>query len=514
MITQNILSAFSIVIAVSNTLAIPQAAAPATLGDCLKAALPSVFASGTADYSVFMKGNNNGNGFNSKVIPKFFVQPESNGQVIIADLIHDRRSLFLNNSEPILFGFQVAAVVKCSNFFNTPISARSGGHSYEAYSLSPGITMDMGKMNSITFDDKTLVVDFGGGNWLGRVYRFLENKGGYAIPGGDCPAVGLGGHALGGGYGFLSRKYGLVTDNIVEMTMVDAQGNVLTVNKSNNPELFWALRGAGGGNFGIVTHFKIKVVKIEGVSRMWVKLDPAKRKAIIDTYIKLAPTVSNDFTMALVYSKGQFGLEVVTPLNTADFSGTDFDKKLLSKLTGVIGTFPSPFKSWAQYTMKNINTDKILTDRSDVRTVERYKSTSVMVNGALSSEGIDALLKGIDDSPSGVSTYVIMDTFGGQISAVPVSETSFIHRGSNLVGMQISSNWQSDSTDAVGNAHTKKWRESLLPFVSKEAYQNYIDSEVPLEFYYGVDGLAKLKNIKKKYDPQNKFNFKQSIPMN
>lgn len=170
---------------------------------------------------------------------------------------------------------QVARVVRCAVHFSLPLTTRCGGHSYVAESRGgfkriPGVVVDLaareqgtgGMLDVAVFQEDGMAKAYiEGGNWLGRIYYLLWEAGNFTLPGGNCPSVGIGGHSLGGGVGFMARQHGFFADHIEEMTVVDAKGDVLTVSSTSHPDLLWAMRGAGGGNYGIVTRYKMKLVK-------------------------------------------------------------------------------------------------------------------------------------------------------------------------------------------------------------------------------------------------------------
>src|SRR5581483_241309 len=139
------------------------------------------------------------------------------------------------------------------------LRARSGGHSYQGYSTVPnGVMLDLRKLNGISVNKHAKTATIGPGAQLIDVYTQLAANGA-AIPGGSCPSVGIAGVTLGGGMGVAGRAFGLSADNLVGARIVTADGKLLKVNKNSNPDLFWALRGGGGGNFGIVTEFTFNV---------------------------------------------------------------------------------------------------------------------------------------------------------------------------------------------------------------------------------------------------------------
>lgn len=119
----------------------------------------------------------------------------------------------------------------------------------------------MAAINYINVNPNDQTGTFGPAARLGPIHYTLYQQGLYTINAGFCVWVGLGGHALGGGHSALSRSHGLLSDNVLEMKAVNAQGELLTINATHEPELYWALRGGGGGLFVIVTEFKIRLIQ-------------------------------------------------------------------------------------------------------------------------------------------------------------------------------------------------------------------------------------------------------------
>jgi len=146
----------------------------------------------------------------------------------------------------------VGAVVRWAAKTGVRIVARSGGHSYGGYSTTSGVVVDLSRLVGVHLSGSRAVV--GAGARLGNIYEALGAHG-RAIPAGTGPSVGIGGHALGGGFGLASRAWGLASDNLVSAQVVTADGKAVVADATHHADLFWACRGGGGGNFGIVTQF-------------------------------------------------------------------------------------------------------------------------------------------------------------------------------------------------------------------------------------------------------------------
>ncbi|KAJ3194583.1 hypothetical protein HDU67_004664, partial [Dinochytrium kinnereticum] len=332
----------------------------------------------------------------------------------------------------------------------------------------------------------------------------------------------MGGHALGGGFGLLSRQLGLMVDTVVEMVVVNAKGDILVVNDQTDAELFWALRGAGGGNFGIVTSFKVKIFKappkLAIIQIQWS--NPVDRNAVIKAFSSIAPTLPNEITStiytsaagALSFTAARYGpkegfLEGTLKQLFLNALPQTYTVLMNEEVVGYVGMIQ---KIW------NIPDASILLDRSKLLTNSRFKATSLLSTIPLSDEGIKTL---VDDGPLVQrpelqwDVSLMLDSWGGKIAEVDPSATSFMHRFKTMVGYQLYTSWE--STDAMTAQDRKRmiqdWRVSMQPHVLSSAYQNYIDSMVTLEAYYGVDGLKRLVDVKCRVDPFNVWKFSQGV---
>src|SRR5205823_7417159 len=149
--------------------------------------------------------------------------------------------------------------------FGLPFAPRAGGHYYAGYSTTTGLVLDITRKNTVTVNANTGIVTVGGGARLIDVYAALAQYG-LALPAGSCPTVGIAGLALGGGVGVLGRKFGLTCDTLLSAQVVVADGRLLACDASSNADLFWALRGGGGGNFGVVTSFTFQAQRVAALS--------------------------------------------------------------------------------------------------------------------------------------------------------------------------------------------------------------------------------------------------------
>jgi hypothetical protein len=156
----------------------------------------------------------------------------------------------------------VAIMVDWARTNQLSFAVRCGGHSYEGFSQSVDVVIDVRGLNTINVDKTAGLVTAGSGVSLFQIYQALAAQG-LALQAGSCPTVGISGHLMGGGHGLLARSHGLTCDSLQQINMVDSQARALQANAGSEPDLYWACRGGGGGSFGIATQFMISAFPLQ-----------------------------------------------------------------------------------------------------------------------------------------------------------------------------------------------------------------------------------------------------------
>lgn len=377
---------------------------------------------------------------------------------------------------------------------------RSGGHNYEGYSTGTGkLVIDTTLMNSVKIDTFNDMVKVQAGVRLGKLYEELY-KHGYAFPGGTCSDVAISGLVLGGGIGLSTRYLGLTSDSLIEIEMVDAKGNVLIANRYCNSDLFWALRGSGGGNFGVVTSYtfelKIKIDKITLIQLRWNNNKPA-RERFLSVWQKWLINLDRRISaFGRIYKQG-------VVLNAFFYGKPEEARKILDPILSIPGiTFEK---------VKYVNfIDAINAIGETYPKSEKLKDTGRFVYKHLSKEELCNIINIIDNAPTDYTSFVKVYSLGGAVRDVSKNETSFFYRGANYI-MAISSSWEEDDKALIN----KRWVAKGFKYIKKLTcgsyvnfpYSNLKDYEIA---YYG-QYAEMLKDIKTKYDPCNVFNFPQSI---
>lgn len=411
----------------------------------------------------------------------------------------------------------VQNAVRCGKAINVRIFPKSGGHSYEKYSFgnSHSVVLDLRNLSEIKVNKRDKTAEVGSGALLSEVLYTLWTNGMYGIPSASCVSVGIGGVSLGGGYGFWSKTYGLTTDNILELDFVDPKGNHLTVNSKNHPDLYWALRGGGAGNFGIVTKYKFKIFDASAlrVKQISFVFDVNLFEQVFDAFQSL--------NYEHWHGTAYIGMSVYQTDIKLKFIDTDLSDDDVQK---IIDRFPEPkipvsIKSMNFMELTLDNSSPTLTD--DLRTVTRtsnpkksFSAKSYFSSKILSRKQIRYLKSSLDSVPLGI--FAQFGSIGGAVNRIPKNATSFVHRDS-LYLLQVGTT-PPDQQPEIGlqqQEWLKQFKIIAAVLDNGESYQNYLDRELKdnyMQRYFG-ENAKRLIEIKKRTDPDDYFAYNLSIPL-
>nr|WP_318618026.1 FAD-binding oxidoreductase [Sporosarcina sp. YIM B06819] len=401
----------------------------------------------------------------------------------------------------------VVNAVKWSRENDVPLRARSGRHSFEAFSLvDKGIIIDVSEMTKVHVDKQGGIAKVQTGIALGDLYAELFRYG-VTIPAGTAPDVGVAGLTLGGGIGFLHRIWGLTIDNLVEVEMVVASGEhgakVIKANDCMNRDLFWASLGGGGGNFGIATTFTFKVHPIRDVSIYKINWDWNDIEPVFQTWQNWAPYICRRLTSDITLGSKLNG----TIISTGQLLGTKVELKDLLKPLLKAGT-PT------EVMIKTVPFKDAVTFFAEPDLIEfhKFKNTGAFGYHPLPAKGIKTMIEYLRDAPNRNSD-VWGQSLGGAVSDVSPSETAYYHRGAKYI-LEFATRWKNDREEFENIRWVNDFRKAMLPYM-KGNYVNFPDLDIK-EWeltYYGAN-MNRLIKIKRKYDPYNVFNFPRSIPLN
>ncbi|MCX5110496.1 FAD-binding oxidoreductase [Streptomyces sp. NBC_00378] len=410
----------------------------------------------------------------------------------------------------------------------TPVSIRSGGHSYAGWSSGNGrLVIDVSSLSRVGTDGT-----IGAGAKLIGVYQRLARSG-LTIPGGSCPTVGISGLTLGGGHGVASRAYGLTCDSLTAATLVTADGKTLTVDAGHHPDLFWALRGAGNGNFGVVTELTFRTRPVPRTVTAYMSWPWSRARSVVSAWQEWGPDQPDEIWSSAHLAAGPGGGNPT--VSVAAFSlGTYGDlQNAVDRLADRIGAPASSVslrrRSYQESMLVYAGCSGItdaqchLPGTTPGRTTqgtlrrETYAAASDFYDRSLSPAGVQALLDRteaftrIPVTQSGGGGSIALTALGGAINRVSPQSTAFVHRGSRVLAQYIGS-WSPGTTGTAQQDWLKNTHAAMRRHASGAAYQNYTDPTLTnwRRAYYG-SAADRLAGLRKQYDPDRLFAFPQAL---
>lgn len=399
---------------------------------------------------------------------------------------------------PKSFG-NISKVVRYLSKKHLNFSVRSGGHCFEPGSLSDDYILDLRRFNSIELSPGEVYI--GAGARLGPVIQKL-GKYDLAIPTGTCQSVGVGGLTLGGGIGFLARTFGLTCDVLKSITFLNANSEIIEVNNDQFPDLFWALRGAGNGSYGIALGFTFRTFYIPKVSylRLRWEWDPLLVTQIFDAWhawIQNLPDSINP-VLTLEYLDGKLGIL----LEALKVGSTPFTEwvQAFQNLNPVVDLKTGGYAELAQFW-------------ADSPKTPFQKIKSLIAFQPISQTAIQLTIQYFEQlqlSQAPFNAGFEFTAFGGKLAE---GDTAFFPRNA-VEWWHMDVNWPQQKQEAAALTSFQLFYDSVAPLVSNYCYANDVDYDLGAQYlqaYYGdhVNRLIQIKNI---YDPKNIFHWEQSIP--
>ncbi|WGX75232.1 FAD-binding oxidoreductase [Paraclostridium bifermentans] len=387
------------------------------------------------------------------------------------------------------------------------IRIRGGGHHYEGFSIGNGVVViDISNLNSIKVDYEKNTFTVQNGIRLGQLYTFIGGIG-YPFPGGACPTVCISGLALGGGWGYSSRKYGLTCDSLLELTLVNYKGELITANKCSNSDLFWACKGGGGGNFGVVVSMTFKLPsKVDNVTEFEFNIeDPSKYTQIefLDIWQKFITSAVPEINMrGSIYNSSESGVNI--------------------NCRGILYGYPDKLYGLLEPFMKikgfNLTYNYIsflqavLLLGSSYPQYQYFENYGRFVSKYYDYCTLESLVEIVNQPIPEGSEEISLNLYGlgGKVSEVGKFDTAFYYRDSFYI-LLIDTVFKNNCYKEIN----KDWIKSNIDTIYRITEGSYINFPYyPLgnymHEYYG-ENKYRLEEVKRKYDPYNIFNFKQSI---
>jgi FAD/FMN-containing dehydrogenase len=390
------------------------------------------------------------------------------------------------------------------------LAVRGGGHHIAGNAVAEGaLVVDLSGMRSVRVDRGHRTARIGGGALLGDVDQETQSFG-LATPLGINSTTGLGGLCLGGGFGWLTRRYGLTIDNLLSADVVTADGQLHYATQNHDPDLFWAIRG-GGGNFGVVTSFEL----------MLHPVGPLVHSAMIGFPLSDGVRVLRawrDFT-----KRAPDGLSVWAVLRKApplpflpsESHGTDMimlvamyagDAAAGPRFTAPlveIGGARGYFSGAQPYTQFQKSFDPLLTPGA-----RNYWKTNEFEE--LTDPALDAILYGARLNPS-PECEVFIGHLGGAMARVPINATAYAGRSTRYV-MNVHGRWRDPAEDGNVRSWAKALYRVTTPYATGGGYVNFLsaDDSDRVAMAYGPN-YARLRELKQRFDPQNLFRMNHNI---
>lgn len=393
---------------------------------------------------------------------------------------------------------------------NLVLAVRGGGHNIAGNAVCEGgLMIDLSPINFVRVDPAARKAWVGPGATLGDVDRETQAFG-LALPTGINSTTGIAGLTLGGGFGWLTRKYGLTVDNLVAADVVTSDGRLLRASSEENPDLFWAIRG-GGGNFGIVTAFEFSLHQAGPEVLSGLVVHPFDNAGeLLRKYREAVVGAPEEFTCWVVMRKAPplpflpaewHGREVMifAMCYVGDLAEgervTQQIRSLGSPIADVVG--PHRLVDWQSAF------DPLLT--TGARNYWKSHDFVTLADGAL-----DAIARAVQTLP-GPECEVFIAHVGGAMSRVAPDATAYPQRSAHFI-MNVHTRWRESRDDKTCIAWARELFKATEPFATGSAYVNFMpeDEMDRVETIYGAN-YRRLTEIKGRYDPQNLFRMNQNI---
>jgi FAD/FMN-containing dehydrogenase len=394
----------------------------------------------------------------------------------------------------------VVATVRFAGERQLPVAIRCGGHNVAGTAVGDGaVVIDMGHFKSVRVDPVARRASAGGGVLWGE-YDHETQAFGLASPGGAISTTGIAGLTLGGGYGYLSRRYGMACDNLISADVVTGSGELVKASENSHPDLFWALRG-GGGNFGAVTNFEYQLHPVREPLGGMIAFPFEMSKPVLELFRELSLTASDDVSVLAAIIPTPDGGKVVAVV-LSDIGTAGEGDRAVKRLRSLGGVVMDTFARMSYCAMQR------QVDVSYPKGQRHYWKSAFLKT--LPDEVIDLVIDAESQSPSPLSA-IMFEGYGGAVARVSSDATAFDQRDAmfNLGILAI-------SNDSAIDLEQKAWaREAFaraLPYTTGRAYVNYMSEGDDVHMAYQDARFTRLATIKAQYDPGNLFRFNHNIP--
>jgi FAD/FMN-containing dehydrogenase len=411
-------------------------------------------------------------------------------------------------------------VTKAINFArktNLNPVCRSGGHSTAGFSVNDQMVIDLSNLSYVLIDKASKTMRVGGGTTFASINPMLDAYGLNMTTGG-CETVSVGGYMQGGGYGFTALTNGMNCDCVREARVALADGTVVTASDTQNTDLFWAIRGGTGNNFGVVVEITYNLREIGplwGFGYHW-PLDTADNRARAEkalqiwydtlTGTKVPKGLGHQIAMTCYDGKPNMYLRGM-------YEGPPGDLKvLLADIVATLADPAAPPDYWQAGSYAKLNAEllSVPVELPSVPPGIRSVTTSRIMGDGLGPQDFRTIIDTLLQAPVKVDMFVL-EPYGGQINAKKPGDTAFVHRNDRF-DLALYSFWLAEHDRPEALAYIEVFDQAMKPISSGRAYQNYPNRRSTdfADLYFG-ENWDRLRKIKKDVDKDNLFRFEQSI---
>jgi FAD/FMN-containing dehydrogenase len=394
----------------------------------------------------------------------------------------------------------VIAAVKFARANDVLVAVRGGGHNVAGRALcDDGMVIDLSWMRAVAVDPDSGTVRVQGGATLGDLDRETHLHG-LAVPAGVISKTGVAGLTLGGGVGYLARKYGLSCDTVVAFEVVTADGELITASAERNPDLYWALRG-GGGNFGIVTSFTFRAYPVSTVLGGLLVHPRERAGELLRFHREFMATAPEELAVycALVTAPDGMPAAIAIVCWNGDVAEGE-------RVIAPLRAFGPPLADMIQ-PMPFPAMQKLLDGAFPDGTLNYWKASFVP---KLTDEVIDLVVTQAHSMASPLSALLV-EYYGGAPARVEAAEAAFAQRAAEY-NVAITAQWTDPEESAAHTAWVRQTYDALEPYSSGQHFLSFM-SEQPddvVRASFGVN-YPRLQEVKRRYDPTNFFSLNQNI---
>lgn len=421
----------------------------------------------------------------------------------------------------------VVAALKFARATGLKVVARSGGHSTAGYSVNDQITLDMSRMAHVRIDRDARRAWVGAGTPFRTLNRMLHAAG-LHLPGGGCETVCVAGYMQGGGYGFTSRLYGMNCDNVLSIRVVTAEGQVIHAHAGNHADLYWAMRGGTGNQFGVLTEIEYRLVEEPPLFGFGLRFPLTDRDGIA-TAARVLADLQAQYTKDGPANIGLQALLMNLPTAAAPngqipglmirglCAGTEAEARAaLGPLMAHVRDPETQIEIWRRGRYLHLNEILLQTAHPPGQDMPNVSmNTKPLVDGRIIADlhGPDRwadLLHHFLAAPDKTS-FVAMELYGGAVNEPAPDANAFVHRDASL-NLFAWSFWTFDTHEEASTRWLDRFGEIAGAMGNGARYQNYPRrGNAGFRAQYFGSNLPRLMQIKRHYDPHDRFSYEQGL---